>query len=54
MKAINIVYDDDSSIAEFKIYEYLGTVLDAAIQNNGDGEAILSCAGICQSKGQIR
>jgi len=43
---MNIVYDDDSSIAEFKIYEYLGTVLDAAIYNNGDGEAILSCAGI--------
>ena len=43
---MNIVYDDDSSIAEFKIYEYLGTVLDTAIHNNGDGEAILSCAGI--------
>ena len=43
---MNIVYDDDNSIAEFKIYEYLGTVLKTAIYNNGDGEAILYCAGI--------
>ena len=43
---MNIIYDDDNTIAQFKIYEYLGTVFDSAIQNNGDGEAIFSHTGI--------
>ena len=43
---MKIMYDDDSTIAQFKIYEYLGDVFDSAIQKNGDGEAIFSHTGI--------
>lgn len=41
-----IKYDDDSKIAQFKIYEYFGTVFNSAIYNNGDGEAIFKRTGI--------
>ena len=43
---MNIIYDDDNTIAQFKTFEYLSTVLDSAIQNNGEGEVIFSRAGI--------
>ena len=43
---MSIIYDDDSTIAQFKIYEYLGRVFDNAIQSNGEGERIFSHAGI--------
>lgn len=43
---MNIIYDDNNTIAQFKIYEFLGTVFDSAIQNNGDGEAIFHHTGI--------
>lgn len=43
---MNISYDDDSTIAQFKIHEYLGNIFDYAIQKNGEGEIIFSRAGI--------
>ena len=43
---MNIIYDNDSAIAKFKLYEYFGTVFDSAIRKNGDGEAIFYKSGI--------
>jgi len=43
---MNIIYDDDNAISEFKTYEFLGTIFDCAIQKNGEGERIFAHAGI--------
>lgn len=54
MIALIILYDDDSTITQFKIYEYLGKVFDIAIQKNGEGEIIFSRSGISSLINQYR
>lgn len=51
---MRIIYDDDNTIAQFKLYEYLSAVFDSAIQANGDGEAIFSHAGISSQIAQYQ
>lgn len=43
---MKIIYDDDNTISEFKVYEFLGNLFDNAIQKNGEGEIIFAHAGI--------
>lgn len=43
---MDIQYDNDNSILQFKSLEYLGFVFKYAIQKNGDGDIVFSCAGI--------
>lgn len=43
---MNIVYDDDNTISEFRLYIYLSTVFESAIQHNGEGEMLFGLAGI--------
>jgi len=42
----HIVYDDDNEVALCKTYEFFAQLLDAAIQNNGDGEILLRKSGL--------
>jgi|BioPla2DNA2_1021312.scaffolds.fasta_scaffold14808_4 hypothetical protein len=42
----SIIYDDKNDIVHFKAYEFFGLLLESAIQDNGEGERILSKSGI--------
>ena len=43
---MTITYDNVNTVAKFKIYEYLGTIFNLAINENGDGESIFRLTGI--------
>ena len=49
---MNIIYDDDSTIVQFKTYEFFAKLFDNAIQKNGDGEIIFAQSGFSSLIGQ--